>query len=57
MPRMSVGILKKNFADSVKSFGHQHAHLTNVVDELNFCYSFQVQFYFIHPFKIGLHIL
>lgn len=47
----SIDILRKNLVNSMKLFGHQHAHLTNIVDKLNFCYSFQVWYHFIHSFK------
>lgn len=55
MKRMSIDIHKIDSMDSINFIGYQHGYLTTIVDELNFCYSFQVLFFFIHSFQIIVH--
>lgn len=40
--KVSVNICKKNSIDVVKFVGRQHAFLTDIMDQLNVCYAFQV---------------
>lgn len=44
--KMSVGIRKKDSINRIKLVGRLHSHLVSIVDELNFCYSIQVIFFF-----------
>lgn len=48
--KMPASIRKRDLIDTVKLVGRQHSFLTGIVDQLNFCYSFQV-FVFIFIFS------
>lgn len=39
---MPASIRKRDLIETIKLVGRQHSFLTGIVDQLNFCYSFQV---------------
>lgn len=43
--QLSVSVRKADSIDTTKFIGRQHSSLTDIMDQINFCYSFQVLYF------------
>lgn len=44
---MAVSVRKTASIDTIKFIGRQHSHLTDIMDQINSCYVFQVKYFYV----------